>query len=489
MNGIYLNLLISEIAGGMIDRYVEDILVKKKIVQLVTGRQSVYISLDPEMTAMYIASREKKGFRRLEKFSQYILSRRIKAVRQYGFMPVLEFTFDRKEIRLIISFYREALNLVLKTDRSQITLNPRYIEKKKRRSLLDAGEQEILDMYEDKPDEFAELLRREFEGLDKHMSGELTPARIVQLKKILTRTRAKPRIVSYDPFRISLFAEDFLKEYDSFNELYKDGFEHFTESRMRALEAAKKTALIKSMEKKISRLQSKLLRHDEIDEYRIKGELILINLAQIKKGAHQFTAKDPYKNVEMTIALDPLMSPEENAQYFFREYKKIKRGAPRITEKIRQLKVAIGKIKNSSVTIPDAVRADRKKIEKHEPYRVFNLGSGAVVYVGKNARSNNELTFAFARSDDYFFHIRGYEGAHVILRAKIPRGQRPNKKDLEAAASIAAYFSKAKTQKNVPVSYTQRKYLKKNKKGKPGSVILMREQVIFIDPRLPGEDL
>jgi predicted ribosome quality control (RQC) complex YloA/Tae2 family protein len=109
------------------------------------------------------------------------------------------------------------------------------------------------------------------------------------------------------------------------------------------------------------------------------------------------------------------------------------------------------------------------------------------VYVGKHARSNQELTFAFARPNDYFFHIRSYEGAHVILRAKIPRGQRPNKRDIDDAASIAAYFSKAKKQKNVPVSYTQRKYLKRNRKGKLGSVILMREDVVFVDPGLPLE--
>ena len=69
----------------------------------------------------------------------------------------------------------------------------------------------------------------------------------------------------------------------------------------------------------------------------------------------------------------------------------------------------------------------------------------------------------------------------------MPKGQKPQRQDIETAASIAAYFSKAKGQKNVPVSYTQRKYLKKDKKGRLGSVILMREDVIFVDPRLPEE--
>jgi len=105
--------------------------------------------------------------------------------------------------------------------------------------------------------------------------------------------------------------------------------------------------------------------------------------------------------------------------------------------------------------------------------------------VGKNAKSNLMLTFKFARPDDYFFHIRGYKGAHTILRPKLQKGKNPQQEDIETAAAIAAYYSKAKGQRNVPVSYTQRKYLKKSKKGKLGSVILMREEVIFVDPGLP----
>jgi len=160
---------------------------------------------------------------------------------------------------------------------------------------------------------------------------------------------------------------------------------------------------------------------------------------------------------------------------------------PKLKHEIDRLKEELKKLKDPGFELPALLRSQREKTTRAGPYRTFKLASGALVYVGKNARSNNELTFAFARPNDYFFHIRNYEGAHVILKAKIPRGQRPNKKDLEEAAAIAAYFSKAKTQKNIPVSYTQRKYLKRNKKGKPGSVILMREDVVFVDPGLPAE--
>ena len=157
-------------------------------------------------------------------------------------------------------------------------------------------------------------------------------------------------------------------------------------------------------------------------------------------------------------------------------------------KKIAVLEKELHEVSKSSI----APKAPEKKVgKKHSvsrPFREFMLASGSIVYVGKSARSNDELTFGFARPHDYFFHIRGYEGSHVILRAKVSRTQKPQKQDMMTAASIAAFYSKAKTQKNVPVSYTQRKYVKKDKKGKPGAAIMMREQVMFVDPGLPEKN-
>jgi predicted ribosome quality control (RQC) complex YloA/Tae2 family protein len=150
------------------------------------------------------------------------------------------------------------------------------------------------------------------------------------------------------------------------------------------------------------------------------------------------------------------------------------------------LKREIEKIERKAFILPEFEIAPSKKQKVVScSFHVFRLLSGSIVHVGKNVQSNQELTFRVARPNDYFFHTRSFEGAHTILKAKVPKGQRPKREDIEAAAGIAAYFSKARKQRRVPVSYTQRKYLKKNKKGKPGSVIFMREEVIFVDPALP----
>jgi predicted ribosome quality control (RQC) complex YloA/Tae2 family protein len=199
---------------------------------------------------------------------------------------------------------------------------------------------------------------------------------------------------------------------------------------------------------------------------------------------------NPYAQQEIEINLDPAKGPRENAEDYFKRYKKLKRGIPKKQEQIRKLKTQIESLK-SSVDFEKDTRGKSTVPEKEKkvslPFREFVLDSGSKVYVGKNAKSNMELTFRFARPDDYFFHIRGYEGAHTILRPVMQKGQNIKKDDIEKAASIAAYFSKAKTQKKVPVSYTQRKYLKKSKKGKLGTVVLMRESVVFVDPGLPSD--
>jgi len=261
----------------------------------------------------------------------------------------------------------------------------------------------------------------------------------------------------------------------------------YRQELIRTETAAEKRTEAAKLKKLLSRLRSELADETKTEEKRIWGELILANLAKIKKHTDTVSVFNPYTEKEVLIPIDPGRTPQENARDYFEEYKRQKRGRPKILLRIREIEKKIQKIEAGAdqPAVKTGLKPDVRKPERHKPFREFVLASGSVVYVGKNNRSNDELTFAFARPDDYFFHARGYQGAHTLLKARVPRGQKPSHDDLAAAASIAAYFSKAKKQKKVPVSYTPRKYIKKNKKGKPGSVILMREEVIFVDPALP----
>ncbi|HEC78640.1 MAG TPA: DUF814 domain-containing protein [candidate division WOR-3 bacterium] len=494
MNGIYVFLLLREIREELINAYIEGFWIKERMVQLVLGSRALFISLYPEAPALFLAEKRLRGFEKNPSFNNDLSSARITGVEQVHFTPFIRFKLERAElsekveIMLDISLYREAPNIRCRKRRSQRVLFSRYIEKSPKAALTDLSEEKLDLLYKKNRQTINSILVKRFEGIDKYLAAELSRENMDKLLMILRGEKAKPRLVGVSPLRISLFADRCLGEYSTLNSALKDGIKRFSEERMKHLLLSRKKILIKKLKRRIERLNSKLVDEREIEEHRLLGELILMNISIIKKGSDKVRLLNPYDDKYVEIKLDKDKSPQENAQSYFRKYKKLKRGQPKIRKKIESLKQEIKTLQAALPGAPqslEVVHHGQKKEEKK--FRVFNLASGSTVYVGKNARSNEELTFKYARPDDYFFHTRGYGGSHVLLKARVPKGQKPRKEDIESAAALAAYFSKAKKQTKVPVSYTQRKYLKRNKKGKPGSVILMREEVVFVKPMLYPE--
>lgn len=118
------------------------------------------------------------------------------------------------------------------------------------------------------------------------------------------------------------------------------------------------------------------------------------------------------------------------------------------------------------------------------PFHEFNL-QGFTVWVGKHAKANELLLNSYSRKNDVWMHARDVAGSHVLLRTSSGINGIP-KKVLEQAASLAAWFSKGKTQGWLPVQYTERKYVRKKKGGAPGEVLVEKEQVLIVQPVLPG---
>lgn len=490
MNGIYLYLLLEEIRDSIIGRYVGEFYRLDRAMQIELNGTVIFVSLYPQAPAIYLTKRM-PAFHKFPYFSESVQGSRIISVNQPDFMPIVKLGLEKivggqKNVgEIIISLYRDAPNLSIRTEPVKRNLFPRLVERKPKRPLFELTEENLGNK---------ENIIKEFEGFDKFLVNELTPGNLPRLKNILQGEPAKPRLVSISPLRISFFAEEFIKEYASLNQLLEQGIKQFIELNREIDLKAQKGMLIKRLKKRIEQLNRNLFTEDEIEEYRIAGELILANIRKIKRGIEEIELFNPYKQKDTTVKLDPARGPQENAKAYFEKYKKLKRGRPKIQKQIDDIKKEIAELESGTATAskPSSVAAPfRVRTEKPRPFREFVLSAGSMVYVGKNAKSNEELTFKFARPDDYFFHSRGIEGAHTILKPKTEsrklknEKQKPRKEDIERAAAIAAYFSKARKQKKVAVSYTQRKYLKKNKKGKPGSVLLMREEVIFVDPELP----
>ena len=115
----------------------------------------------------------------------------------------------------------------------------------------------------------------------------------------------------------------------------------------------------------------------------------------------------------------------------------------------------------------------------------YELPGGFKVYAGKSQDDNDKLSLRFAQPNDYWFHVKGLPGSHVLLQ--VPAGQDPDNGTLKAAAAVAAWHSKKRESKQVAVSWTRGRYVTKPRGAKPGTVEIRKEKVLKVRPAIPEE--
>jgi predicted ribosome quality control (RQC) complex YloA/Tae2 family protein len=227
------------------------------------------------------------------------------------------------------------------------------------------------------------------------------------------------------------------------------------------------------------------------------GNTILSNMGRINHGDSHYNYIDENRNINYFITLDTKLTPSQNAQKYFDKYKRQKESLNLLDNKISSVENELMRLREK---LNKAERMDnfkelktevKKEIsEKDETeskhFRKFILSENFQVWVGKNASSNDLLTFKYSNQNDLWFHIRGFSGSHTVLKKSSKNLEFP-KEIIKIAASIAAYYSKARNSGTIPVAYTERKYVKKGKGLKAGSVIMDREKVVFVKPGLPFE--
>ncbi len=240
-------------------------------------------------------------------------------------------------------------------------------------------------------------------------------------------------------------------------------------------------------------------------EYEHIGSLIVANLQSLTKGMREAELSDYIENSKpVRISLDQKLSPQQNAERYFDKAKKIKLATTETMQRRNQLMQTLSSLEqllqhlSHCETSEDVMKfrqtyeAELKKLgvkTKEEdknpiPFRVFTVAGGFEVWVGKSSANNDLLTMKYAKPNDFWFHARGTSGSHTVL--KVPnKNSSPPKEAIIQAARIAAYYSKMRNAKNVPVAYCERKYVRKQKRLAEGSVILEREEVIFVQPALP----
>jgi len=247
-----------------------------------------------------------------------------------------------------------------------------------------------------------------------------------------------------------------------------------------------------------------LSNESRADRYERWGHLLMAALTTVPPAIDTVTLPDLFAdNTPVEIPLDPLRSAVANAQRYYEKARQTRQArlyaeermvetahkadeARELLEALRALDTyaALEKfIKAEGERLAPYVKQDAGTADRL-PFRRFPLDGGYEVWVGKNARQNDLLTFRYAQKYDLWMHARGVGGSHTVLR--LPhRNAVPPRTVLERAAAIAAYYSKAKGSHLVPVIVTERKYVRKPKGAAPGAVVVEREDVLLVEPALP----
>lgn len=253
----------------------------------------------------------------------------------------------------------------------------------------------------------------------------------------------------------------------------------------------------------LERVREELDSPSRADRYETWGHLLMAQPHLVPSGAEQVEMDDMFEGTgSVTIELDPAKSAIENAQAYYNRARRTRKSREnaerrlagmesdleRLSAAVREIRAVSGRedleaFESRHAELIDELRSDGGSGTDF-PYRRYVIHGGYEVWVGRNARQNDQLTLRDSRKYDLWLHARGVPGSHTVLRVK-GRKDSPPKAVIEQAAAIAAYHSKARTSSLAPVMVTERKYVRKPRNAHPGAVVVEREEVLMVEPGLP----
>ena len=321
---------------------------------------------------------------------------------------------------------------------------------------------------------------------------------------MVTKIKGKPmefsflNIVQYGTLASVSRWEDFSSLLDEFYE------ERDRQDRMR-VKAQDLLRLLANASERLSRKinlqRGELARSEDREHLRVCGDLINANLYRIERGSAFADLENFYdENRLMRVKLDPALNATQNAQKYYKEYRKAKTARQVLGEQIAQAEQELLYVDSvfdclsraqSESELNEirqelreegylkAVRDKRKPPAPLAPLE-FVSSEGFRILVGRNNRQNDKLTLKQANNNDIWLHTKNIPGSHTII---VTGGRQPGDATLKEAAMLAAYHSRAKDSSQVPVDYTQVRYVSKPQGAKPGMVIYVHYQTLFVTPQ------
>lgn len=321
---------------------------------------------------------------------------------------------------------------------------------------------------------------------------------------MVTKIKGKPmefsflNIVQYGTLASVSRWEDFSSLLDEFYE------ERDRQDRMR-VKAQDLLRLLANASERLSRKinlqRGELARSEDREHLRVCGDLINANLYRIERGSAFADLENFYdENRLMRVKLDPALNATQNAQKYYKEYRKAKTAQQVLGEQIAQAEQELLYVDSVFDCLSRAqseselneirqelreegyLKAARDKRKPPAPLAPLEFVSseGFRILVGRNNRQNDKLTLKQANNNDIWLHTKNIPGSHTII---VTGGRQPGDATLKEAAMLAAYHSRAKDSSQVPVDYTQVRYVSKPQGAKPGMVIYVHYQTLFVTPQ------
>ncbi len=267
------------------------------------------------------------------------------------------------------------------------------------------------------------------------------------------------------------------------------------------------TAETARLERLLARIETPADLRRRADTYEKYGNLLMINLTRAPEQPGRMTVEDLFVDPRLVVAipLDVRLGVLENAQRYFDKARSSRGAADYAGDRAEAARKRLERVEcfqRDIAACPDTralqdlftgyadlmaslgLTPKGDTNEQPFPFRRFVVAGGFEVWAGKSSANNDELTVRWAKPHDLWFHARGVGGSHVIIRSGSAPGE-PSKEAIREAAAIAAYYSKHRNAKSVPVAYTEKKYVRKPKGVPAGTVYLEREKVIMVAPALP----
>ena len=282
----------------------------------------------------------------------------------------------------------------------------------------------------------------------------------------------------------------------------KKGFDELQRRLTSAVSSAKK-----KQEKRLSQILEKRRQCEGMEEDRIKGELLTANLYRLKQGMRSCELENYYdeKGGAVKIVLDERLSPADNAQAYFKRYRKQKRTLEALAPQETEVKAELDYSLSLLAAISSADRMDdlrcleeelqlagllkqpekrRKQAAPEYPFRRFEK-DGFEILAGRNNLQNDRL-IRFSSPDDIWLHAQKYHSSHVVIRTN---GRAVPEEVLLLAAGICARYSDAKQGGRIPVDYCPVRQVKKPPKARAGFVVYHDYKTILTEPDMDAKEL